>query len=47
VGVKLAESRKNPEEKEYVQNILNENEVYEHLMIHKGSIYICGGSGMA
>ena len=45
--MKIAESRRNPEDREYVQDIIDPKEVHVHLFEKKGLIYICGASGMA
>lgn len=47
--VKIAQSRKNPDKKEYVQNVLelDKEMLREHLFDKKGRLFICGGYGMA
>jgi len=46
--VKLAQSRKDPNNKQYVQNILEKDldKIVSHLFSENGLIYICGGSSM-
>lgn len=47
--VKLAQSRKDPAKKLYVQNLLEEDVdyIHQHLFKNNGVIFICGGSMMA
>lgn len=47
MDIKISESRRNPEEKEYVHNIIETGVISGHLLDNNGLIYICGGSGMA
>lgn len=44
----MAQSRKNPQVKEYVQNVLekDKNWLQEHIFKNNGVVFICGGGGM-
>lgn len=45
----MAESRRDPENKQYVQNLVEKDVefIHEHLFKRNGVIFICGGTEMA
>ena len=49
VEVRVAESRRDPTKKEYVQHILEKDVkwIEEHLFERDGRIFICGGESMS
>lgn len=49
IEIKLAESRSDPANKQYVQDVLEKDVdfLHQHLFTNNGVVFICGGEGMS